>query len=405
MIKKSTLVEAVERQRNQLLLSNMGYTRSLLVQLNKSLLDHALIISGIRRCGKSTLLHQLIVNESDFFLFLNFDTAKLYNFELSDFVLVDELISESACKVLYFDEIQVVKGWEIYIRQKLDEGYRVVLTGSNASLLSKELGTKLTGRHITKELFPFSYIEFCEFMEMPIESDASLTRYMMLGGFPGYLKNENEDIHTALLDDILYRDVAVRHNIRDVQSLKRLLTFLATNVGNLISATKLTQLIGIKSVATVLEYLSYFELSYLIQLVPKFSYSYKVQLVNPRKVYFIDNGLQGTLSGSFNKDLGRKLENLVFWGLRGHQKELFYYNENGKECDFVVCRNNVVLQLIQVCYDLNNENYNREIEGLLDAMNFFQLAVGVILTFNQRDVILRNNQRIDVMPVYEFCKK
>ena len=401
MIKKSILKEVVEQQQIHLNKTAIGYKRNLLHQLHFELLNHALIISGIKRCGKSTLLHQLIDSTSENTFFINFDTPKLYNFELDDFVVVDEIIVDSECKMLFFDEIQVVQGWELYVRQKLDEGFRVVLTGSNASLLSKELGTKLTGRHITKELFPFSYQEFCAFKGIATEA-TSFSDYMDKGGFPEYIKTENQDIHAALIDDILYRDVAVRHNIRDVQSLKRLLTFLASNVGNLVTATKLTQILGIKSSATVMEYFGFFEQSYLIQLMPKFSYSYKVQLVNPRKVYFIDNGLQGAISGSFNTDRGHKLENVVFWELRRQQKELYYYYENGKECDFVVCKNKKAEQLIQVCYNLDHENEDREIDALYEAMNYFDLKSGFILTFNQHDVLLHNGKRIDVIPAYEF---
>jgi len=405
MIKQTALKEVAEQQLQQLRKADLGQKRDLLVQIRLDSPPHALIISGIRRCGKSTLLHQLIEMLSDSYFFLNFDSAKLYNFEIADFVLVDELITASSCKRLFFDEIQTVQGWELYVRQKLDEGYEVVVTGSNASLLSKELGTKLTGRHITKELFPFSFEEFCTYKKLVNNAEA-LTKYMKIGGLPGYVMTENPDIHTTLLDDIIYRDVAVRYNIRDVQSLKRLLIYLITNIGNLVSATKLTQLVGIKSTATVMEYLSYFEQSYLIQLMPKFSYSYKVQLVNPRKVYCIDGGLQTAISGSFNNDFGRKLENMVFWELRRLQNELFYFNENGKECDFVVCKNNKVEQLIQVCYAFNYENETREVEGLMAALNYFEISSGVIVTYNQKDVIVKAGKRIDVIPVYDlFFKK
>lgn len=401
MIKKSTLAEVVEQQHLLQLNTDIGYRRDLLSEINTSQNDFALIISGIRRCGKSTLLKQLMEKTKKKYFFLNFDTARLYTFTSDDFALLDELITEKDYKILFFDEIQVVDGWELFVRQKLDEGYRVVLTGSNATLLSKELGTKLTGRHITKELFPFSYGEFCAF-KMLKTGAASFSDYLNSGGFPAFLKEQNIDLHSALLDDIIYRDVAVRHNIKDVHSLKHLVLFLASNVGNLISATKLKQLIGIKSTATILEYLSFFEQSYLIQLVPKFSYSYKVQVANPRKVYFIDSGLQNAVTGSFNNDNGRKLENVVFWELRRLQKELFYYNENGKECDFVVCRNKAVEQVMQVCYELNTDNERREIDGLIDAMDFFKTAEGIILTFAQEDVISHGNKRIKVIPAFRY---
>ena len=401
MIKKSTLNEVIRQQLDRLKVNSTGLERELLSSLPVNLVNHALIISGIRRCGKSTLLHQLLSEGSERVLFLNFDTPKLYDFEIDDFTLLDEIIIDQRCDTLFFDEIQVVEGWELYVRQKLDEGFRVVVTGSNASLLSKELGTKLTGRHVTKELFPFSFKEYCNFKGLP-GGEASLYDYLNTGGFPEFVKTQNQDVLEALTDDILYRDIAVRHNIKDVKSLKHLLVFLASNVGNLVTATKLTQFMNVKSAATILDYFSFFEKAYLMQLMPKFSYSYKVQMINPRKIYFIDNGLLGVISASFNSDLGRRLENMVFWELRRRHKELFYFNEQGRECDFVVCENNKPVQLIQVCYELNQENEKREQQGLFDAMDFFNMSRGVIITFNQQDVTMHQGKRIDIIPAFSF---
>ncbi len=401
MIKLSDLSSVVEDQKNRLFLDKIDLTRNLLGQLPTNLENHALIISGIRRCGKSTLLRQLIKQNKEKVFFINFDTPKLFDFELIDFELLDILISESNATSLYFDEIQVINGWELYIRQKLDQKFRITITGSNASLLSQELGTKLTGRHINRELFPFSFSELCAFKA--IEPDAeSYRNYLISGGFPEYLTFSNPEILSSLLDDILFRDIAVRYGIRDVRSLKRLLIFLISNAGNLVTANKLTQVLGIKSSATVLDYFSFFEQAYLINLMPKFSWSYRAQIVNPRKIYIIDNGLISVTSASFSSDLGRKLENSVYWALRQIHKELFYFNENGFECDFIVCRNNQAIQLIQVCSDLNTDNQAREENGLWAAMEFFKLDKGTILTINQTDIILKNGKRIDVLPVYNY---
>lgn len=404
MIKQSELAAVVQSQQEQQQEKGIGLERDLLHHLPTDLPNHALIISGIRRCGKSTLLSQWMKKIDFEGFFLNFDTPKLYNFELADFELLDEIIVQSKKKSLFFDEIQVIDGWELYVRQKLDQGYKVAITGSNASLLSKELGTKLTGRHINKELFPFSFSEFLRYHEA-IPDAESLLRYMTIGGFPEYIKTENPDILAVLIDDILYRDIAVRYNIRDVKSLKRLLLFLAANNGNLVTATKLTQSLGIKSPATILDYFSFFEQSYLLQLMPKFSYSYRVQLVNPRKVYFVDTGLINVVDVSFSHDLGRKLENVIFWELRRQNKEIYYYNENGYECDFVVCNNKIPEQLIQVCYELNKDNSTREERGLLDAMNFFKLDKGTIITLNQQDTILHHEKRIEVVPAHRYLSQ
>jgi hypothetical protein len=401
MIKLSDLSAVVADQKDRLFLNKIDLTRILLSQIPTNLENHALIISGIRRCGKSTLLRQLIKQNTEKVFFINFDTPKLFDFEMKDFELLDSLISESNASFLYFDEIQVVNGWELYIRQKLDQQFRITITGSNASLFSQELGTKLTGRHINKELFPFSFSEFCSFKVVEPNAE-SYGNYLIQGGFPEYLTFNNPEILSSLLDDILFRDIAVRFGIRDVRSLKRLLIFLISNVSNLVTANKLTQVLGIKSSATVLDFFSFFEQAYLISLMPKFSWSYRAQLVNPRKVYIIDNGLVSTTSASFSSDLGRKLENAVYWSLRQIHKELFYFNENGFECDFVVCKNNLAIQLIQVCIDLNSDNQTREENGLWAAMEFFKLEKGTILTLNQTDVILKNGKRIDVLPVYNY---
>jgi predicted AAA+ superfamily ATPase len=401
MIKQSDLKLVVDNQQQRLREKEFGLERVELSKLPTDLESHALIVSGIRRCGKSTLLNQLIKQGNEDAFFLNFDTPKLFDFDINDVGILDVLIAASGKNKIFFDEIQVVSGWELYIRQKLDEGFRIVITGSNASLLSRELGTKLTGRHITKELFPFSFMEYVRFTSQSATETAFLN-YLKLGGFPEYVKSENPDILSALLDDILYRDIAVRYNIRDVQSLKHLLMYLLSNVGNLVTATKLTQFLGIKSTATVLDYFSYFEQTYLLYLMPKFSYSYRAQLVNPRKIYFVDPGLVEVLSVSLNEDIGRKMENVVYMELRRKYRELYYYNEHGCECDFVVCKNNKAVQLIQVCYELTPDNESREQKGLLDAMDFFKLDQGVILTLNQRDLILSQSKRIDVVPIYEF---
>lgn len=401
MLQRKVIEHVVAVQKNKIAQAKT-YTR---IDLGKIEIvdDFALVISGIRRCGKSTLISQLIEKQEENSFFLNFDTPQLFEFEFSDFRLLDEIIAhQPEVKVLFFDEIQVIANWEIYVRGKLDEGYNVVVTGSNASLLSKELGTKLTGRHLTKELFPFSYAEFCGYKSLE-QNEESLLSYLKIGGFPQYIITENEEILYALINDILYRDIAVRYNIRNEKPLKSLITFAAANVGNLISANKLKQSIGVKSSATVLEYLSFLENLYVIELVPKFSYSYRVQLVNPKKMYFIDNGLQSAISPSFSQDIGRKLENLVFWELRRFYTEIFYFNENNKECDFVVCQKNKPKILIQVCAHLNAENIDRESLGLLDAMDFFEMKKAYIITLNQRDKIIDGDRTIIVEPLFDIA--
>ena len=196
-----------------------------------------MVICGQTGCGKSTLLHQLLKRQRIDTLYVNFDDPRLFDFEISDFQKLDQIISDFGQRILMFDEIQIVRGWERYVRQKLDEGFRVFITGSNASLLSKELGTSLTGRHITMELFPFSYKEFCRFKGLELNRETVL-EYMQTGGFPEYLENPFEEVLANLLDDILIRDIAVRYGIKDTRRLMRLTKYLLSNVGNLISANR-----------------------------------------------------------------------------------------------------------------------------------------------------------------------
>jgi predicted AAA+ superfamily ATPase len=158
----------------------------------------------------------------------------------------------------------------------------------------------------------------------------------------------------------------------------------------------------VKSPSTVLDYFSYFETSYLIQLLPKFSFSAKAQMLAPKKVYVCDTGLIKAGAILLTENWGYLLENIVFSHLRRHSKELFYYNENGKECDFVELEQGKIKSLIQVCWDLNSDNEEREINGLIDALQYFNQSKGVILTANQRDTIYHGNCEVNVMPVWDF---
>jgi predicted AAA+ superfamily ATPase len=400
MLQQSLIQEIINVQKQKIERQAFGTERELLPVFPDTD-THVLIVSGIRRCGKSTLLVQLLKNRKQPSLYLNFEDPRLFGFELADFRLLDNIIANRNNETLFFDEIQVVERWELYVRQKLDEGFKIFVSGSNASLLSRELGTKLTGRHITKELFPFSYREFLAFKSLAADIK-TWQKYIDTGGFPEFVKTNNTDILTELFYDILNRDIIVRHKIRDANALKRLAVYLISNVGNLITASKLQQPLGMKSSATILEYFSFLEDTYLINLLPKFSYSLKVQLVNPRKIYVIDPGILKVASTSFTKDEGHKLENLVYWELRRRGKELYYFNENGHECDFVVLQNNKIEQVIQVCYELTAENAEREQGGLHEAMLFFNTDNGIIITHNQSDAYIFNGKQINIVPAYQY---
>lgn len=399
MILQSTINQILESQRENILLRDSGLKRAALQSL-PDLSAYALIVSGIRRCGKSTLLFQLLKERYPEALYLNFEDPRLYEFERKDFIRLDKVIGTKGSKVLLFDEIQIVPEWERYARQKLDEGFKMVITGSNASLLSRELGTKLTGRHITKELFPFSYSEFNQFKGSET-STASLLQYLHAGGFPEYVKQGVDEILNLVFEDILIRDIAVRYGIRDVKTLQRLALYLISNVGNLITANRLKSIFEVGSTNTITEYLSHLEDSYLFHLVPKFSYSLRKQMVNPRKVYAIDTGMITVNSGSFTDDDGRKFENLVYLHLRRSYRDIYYFTEKG-ECDFVVFSGGAAMAAVQACFDLNPDNFDREINGLVEALKELKLKEGKIVTLNQHDRHEKDGYVIDVIPCHEF---
>jgi predicted AAA+ superfamily ATPase len=393
-MKLSELRDIAASQKEAVETFDTGLEREVLAGL-PDITSHALIVSGIRRCGKSTLLHQFTRKLARPYFYFNFDDLRLLGFETSDFTLLDTVIAESGSKLLFFDEIQSAENWELYVRQKLDEHFQIIATGSNASLLSGELGTKLMGRHITKELYPFSYSEFLAFRNLARDV-SSLKAYLEAGGFPEYLKTGNRDILSQLQTDILYRDIAVRHGIRDLRSLKRLFTYILSNAANLVSPSNLTGIVGAKSPQTILDYISYFEAAYLIDLVPRFAWSAKAQSLAPKKLYVVDPGLIATGSAAFTKNEGALLENVVFMELRRKTSDIYYFSDKESECDFVVHPHGGPPLCIQVCYKLTTDNEAHEIHGLMAALSFFNLAEGYIITADTCDEIIHKGKKIHI---------
>ncbi|MDR1239169.1 MAG: ATP-binding protein [Treponema sp.] len=400
-MKLSEIREIAKTQKEELNGRDSGHERELLAGL-PDIQSHALIVSGIRRCGKSTLLHQYVKRRGRPFFYLNFDDMRLTGFANADYGLLDASISESGAELLFFDEVQTADRWELYVRQKLDESFQVILTGSNASLLSWELGSRLTGRHISKELFPFSYREYCDFAGMS-PGPESLDVYLEQGGFPEYLKTGNQDIIAQLQSDILYRDIAVRYRIRNVSSLTRLFVYMLSNPAQQVSPSRLRTVAGVKSPTTVLEYFSDFEAAWLISLVPCFSWSVKTSESAPKKLYIADPGMIRTGSAAFSGNLGALLENFVFNSLRMRTADIYYFSgKGGGECDFIVNSHGKLPACIQVCRELSRDNEDREIRGLLEALEFFGVNEGLVLTRDTEDLINQKGKNIRVLPAWKY---
>ncbi|MBT5023163.1 ATP-binding protein [Candidatus Woesearchaeota archaeon] len=399
MILKETIKKTVVKQKEELKQLETGIKRDLNQKIDFDI-KHANIITGIRRCGKSTVLRQLMKTVKNKAYF-NFEDPRIFKFELTDFEKLDEVLNElnKDLEFYFFDEIQNVEGWERFVRQKLDQGGKIFLTGSNASLLSRELGTKLTGRQISHELFPFSYKEMLQFLKLK-PSLKTFEKYFELGGFPEFLEKPKTELLQELFKDVLTRDIIVRHKIKDTKKLKELATYLITNIGKEYSYNNLAKILNLGSTNTVSSYISFFEDSYLFFTIPRFDYSLKKQMINPKKIFCIDLGFARANTASFSSDKGRLLENLIFIELRRKYKEIFYYR-NRHECDFIIKENGKLIQAIQVCYELTEENKERELNGLYETMRKFKIENGLIITFAQEDKL----NDINVIPAWKWMSK
>jgi len=400
MITKETIIEVIKSQKESLDNAEVGTAREEIKEIQ--ILDSfALIITGVRRCGKSTLLHQLIRKQKKTY-YLNLEDPRLDGFNLNDLNKVEPIMEEiyGTGGIYFFDEIQNVPQWEKFIRYLIDKKKKIVMTGSNASLLSKELGTRLTGRHLKYELFPFSFKEFLVLKKVDPSLNA-FKDYLFQGGFPEFLKKQSPEILHSLLSDIVMKDIAVRFNIKNTDILRKIAVFLISNVGKEFSYNSIKKMFEIKAIQSVIDYVSFFEDAYLVFSIPRFSYSFKQQQVNPKKIYSIDNGFSNTNSASFSKDNGKMLENIIFLALRRSYKDIFYFQEKG-ECDFVIKEEEKITQAIQVCFDFNEETKDREINGLMEALNKFKLKKGIILTYNQDDEFEVDGKIIKVFPVWKW---
>lgn len=401
MILKDELAHIVRTQRAMIHSRDEGILREKLVNITPHT-NFAVIITGIRRCGKSTLLVQSMKKEESF-NYLNFEDPRLIDLSVQEIDILEEVFRNEHGEqdLYYFDEIQNLKGWEQYVRYLLDNDNRVIITGSNASLLSQDLGTRLTGRNLRVELFPFSYIEFLKYNKRK-DDDNSFNEYLFKGGFPEYLRLSLDEVLQNLLLDIVARDIVARYAIKNPSIITEIAVYL---LGNISRETTLSQLqktfSAIGSVTTIASYVSYLEDAYILFSLQRFSYSHKSRQINPKKIYAVDNGLITVNTTGFSEDKGRLLENLVFIELRKRHREIFYFSEE-HECDFLVKDKTKITMAFQVCYELNRRNKEREVRGLLEAMRMFDLTIGYILTSSQEDCLTVDDKEIRIVPMRNF---
>lgn len=376
-----------------------------------------IIITGVRRSGKSTLLRiikdKLGLKQKEY-IYVNFNDERLSNFSLEDFQKILDFANEqdyNETYCLFLDEIQETTDWEKWI-DRVKEKHQIFITGSNAKLLSKEISTTLTGRSISIELYPFSFREFLKAKKISMDNwrldlktqsilRKEILEYLLSGGIPKVIVDKDKRLLRENYDNIIYRDIIKRFNQNLEKPIKEISLYLLSNISCETSIRSLSKLIEIKNLSTIKTILDTFEKAFLFFFVHKFDYSIKKQIQNPRKFYCIDNGFVSEGGFKISDSLGRMLENLVFLELKRNGHEVYYFSEN-KECDFVIRRKNKINEAIQVCYNLNEKNKDREINGLMCALNKFDLKEGLIITIDQEEEIKIDNKRIKVIQVWKW---
>ncbi|MCP4148488.1 MAG: ATP-binding protein [bacterium] len=392
-------------------------------------IDKTISLVGVRRSGKTFILYSLIHElkktlDKRNILYINFEDDRLYPLELSDLNLLIETYYElfpmkKKEKVfLFLDEIQNVPNWELFVRRIQDtENCRLFITGSSAKLLGKELATALRGRSLTYEVFPLSFNEYLKFKNLDKDNYSSYTvakiksafdEYLLRGGFPEVF-DYNEDVYTRTLQEylelLMYRDIVERFNIKNIQLLKSLMKFCFVNIAKLMSPNKLYNDFrsrGLKlSKNTIYEYLGHLEDAYGVFSMPIYSQSVSEELRNPKKIYSVDTGFKRVMDYSFKKDTGYLYENIVFTELRREMREIFYYKRK-QEVDFCFKRDGRI-ELINVTYVMDDPSTRkREITGLVEAMEYFSIDEGLLLTAETEEEIRVENKRVKVVPLWKW---
>lgn len=376
-----------------------------------------LIISGIRRCGKSVLMQQIRdrLVEKDFFF--NFDDERLANFKLDDFQKLQECFVElfGEQHTYYFDEIQNIEGWERFVRRLYNAGNKIVITGSNARMLSRELGTHLTGRYLQVEIYPFSFQEYLAMNEIPVNAKTlytttgratmvkSFVKYMECGGFPKFLQDGSVSYLTSLYESIIYRDILTRNGLTNEKEMLELMFYLASNATKRVTYSSLGKVVGIQHPDTIKNYLEYIQQTYLIFQLFRYDPSVKKQMMSPKKIYFVDNAIIKRIGFNATENNGVFLENLVFIELKRRGWDVYYYADK-KECDFIVRKGLHISDAYQVTLKMDSpQTREREIAGVREAMQAYSLSKGYILTFEGKETInFDDGTIVEVVPVWEW---
>lgn len=368
--------------------------------------SHALVLTGVRRCGKSTLQGQIRRGIKGTAVTINLEDTRLYGLGPEDFATILSILDEDHPKAaIYLDEVQEVHEWQRLVRALLDSGRRVCLTGSNASLLGREMGSKLTERHVSHEVYPFSFTEFLEFTGQKAGAKA-LNDYLMRGGFAAALNVGPEQgpvLLRELLRDVVHRDIVTRHSLRSARPLMTLALHVLAHPGQPLSLQALAKGLALPSVAQTGRMVEYLQDAWLMLSLPRFSPSFKQRVTSPPKYYAVDTGLASANSPNPTPDLGRKLENAVLLTLRRMgASPTFAAAPHEWECDFVTAS-----QAIQCCAHLTPQNRQRELRGLVEAAKLpgGQQGKGrelLVITLDQEDALTEQGLKIRIIPAWKW---
>lgn len=331
----------------------------------------------------------------------NLEDTRLFGMGPDDFSTFLSVLDELAGpgQPVFLDEVQEVDEWQRLVRALLDRGRAVCVTGSNASLLGRELSTRLTGRHQSFEVFPFSYEEYRNYTGKK-RGVESLRAYLDDGGFPAFLHERRDVVLQELLRDVVQRDVAMRHGLRGTRHLMSLLLFLFANTGQALSFQRLTKTLAVPTVGQTSRYVELLEDAYLLFAVPKFSTSFRKRVVAPARYYAIDNGLRRANSPQLQPDLGHRLENAVALHLRRGTRDLAWAGERHSwECDFITPG-----AVIQVCLELTPHTVARELRGVVNAARLPGRRRAVVVTLDQTDRLREDGIDIEVIPAWKFLE-
>lgn len=378
------------------------------------------VIVGPRRAGKSTFAFMLLKDVP--FMYFNFDEEAIHLLEDADKLLEALHAVYGDVNTVFFDEIQNLPRWELFVSRLYREGYNVILTGSNARLLSGELTTALTGRHIPIEIMPFNFQEFLRARGVNINQDelalphkkGGLLKlvydYMVTGGFPEVILNnfDFKEYLRILFEAIVFKDIVRRYNVRYSNQIVTLAEYLINNFSRHYTSRKIKNVLDMKSVTTVEKYLSYLEEAFLFVYLRRFYYKPTSRIKSPRKVYVIDNGYITSMSLRFSEDRGRLMENLVITelikqGVRPNV-ELFYYNtRNNREVDLVIKKGMKVSSLIQVTYGLSSQaTADREVRSLIEASDELNCHDLTILTWDYEKEETEKGKTIRFIPLWKW---